>query len=436
MNYFLLIGLLLLLSCNNSATSNSSKEKVEVLNKEVAYPVKVSLQDAMKNVDNSITLASFVDSIEYIPLKLPEEHMLKFFKLYGNDEQEELFFIGDIYQLLVINKRGELVNCIGKKGGGPGEYPQITDVSIDRINKHVYVYAGRLKKLFRYDYKGKFLKEMFRVDIGKFYTEIVYYNKDNFVTLSQMYHPGVDKIKDRLYGYGVMDTLGNLVHHTAPQCSQINTNEDRYIGLMFNYQMTQFKDTKLLVPSGLADTIFTAENNRIVPRYLLDYGDRKPKLEKIWESNNSIRMDNIFNSIFIMNPAYETDRFFLIKLRDKGTEYIVIHDKYLNKSYSTIYDYKTRDKKSSIPVSNLGFYNDLDGGLDAYPICMSTDGNYWVSYIEAYNMLEILNENHFSKHLNVRYPKQQENLKKILHKMKEDDDQVLILMKLRKDVLE
>ncbi|MBO5225950.1 MAG: hypothetical protein J6B46_06065, partial [Parabacteroides sp.] len=83
MNYFLLIGLLLLLSCNNSATSNSSKEKVEVLNKEVAYPVKVSLQDAMKNVDNSITLASFVDSIEYIPLKLPEEHMLKFFKLYG-----------------------------------------------------------------------------------------------------------------------------------------------------------------------------------------------------------------------------------------------------------------------------------------------------------------------------------------------------------------
>lgn len=251
-----------------------------------------------------------------------------------------------------------------------------------------------------------------------------------------MYHLGVDKIKDRLYGYGVMDTLGNLVHHTAPQCSQINTNEDRYIGLMFNYQMTQFKDTKLLVPSGLADTIFTAENNRIVPRYLLDYGDRKPKLEKIWADQKNGRMENIFNSIFIMNPTYETDRFFLIKLRDKGTEYIVIHDKYLNKSYSTIYDYKTRDEKSSIPVSNLGFYNDLDGGLDAYPICMSTDGNYWVSYIEAYDMLEILNENHFSKHSNVRYPKQQENLKKILHKMKEDDDQVLVLMKLRKDVLE
>lgn len=68
-----IILLVVLIGCSSKPSSIQEEEvKVDSLNKNVTYPVKISLQDAMKNVDNTITLSSFVDSIEYIPLKLPQ----------------------------------------------------------------------------------------------------------------------------------------------------------------------------------------------------------------------------------------------------------------------------------------------------------------------------------------------------------------------------
>ena len=168
---------------------------------------------------------------------------------------------------------------------------------------------------------------------------------------------------------------------------------------------------------------------------MLDYGDDKPDLSKLW-SYGEEREYVMYHSIFIMNPAYETLRYFIIKLRKKGVEYIVIHDKYLNNSCSVIYDYVADENRDpNIPINNLGFYNDLDGGVDAYPMIMSSEGNYWVSYIESYQMKELLSKEHFEKRKNVHNLEQQEELKKMLPEMKEDGDQVLILMKLKKSVL-
>ncbi|MDZ3926364.1 hypothetical protein UZS95_07395 [Parabacteroides goldsteinii] len=90
---------------------------------------------------------------------------------------------------------------------------------------------------------------------------------------------------------------------------------------------------------------------------------------------------------------------------------------------------------SALSIKNLGFYNDLDGGVDAYPMIMSSEGNYWVSYVESYQMKELLSKEHFEKRKNVHNLEQQEELKKMLPEMKEDGDQVLILMKLKKSVL-
>lgn len=61
----------------------------------------------MKNVDNTITLSSFVDSIEYIPLKLPDKYAISRFQMYDYDEDCGLFFIGDYNRVLVVYKKGE-----------------------------------------------------------------------------------------------------------------------------------------------------------------------------------------------------------------------------------------------------------------------------------------------------------------------------------------
>ena len=432
-----IILLVVLIGCTTKTSSPQEEVKVDSLNRNVSYPVKVSLQEAIKNVDNTITLSSFVDSIEYIPLKLPNKYGIKFFQIYDYDEESGLFFIGDYNRVLVINKKGEFLRTIGRIGGGPGELANISNVSIDKKNKYVYLYSAQMGAMFRFDYEGKFLKKMFSIltDTDKYRAAYMFYNNDDFVSISETYTYKMEPLKDRLYGYGVLDTLGRMLDHTPSQHTQLDTKKDKYAGLMFNYQMTRFKGSNLLVPSGLADTIFTEIDNKVKPRYLLDYGDDKPDLSKLW-SYGEEREYVMYHSIFIMNPAYETLRYFIIKLRKKGVEYIVIHDKYLNNSCSVIYDYVADENRDpNIPINNLGFYNDLDGGVDAYPMIMSSEGNYWVSYIESYQMKELLSKEHFEKRKNVHNLEQQEELKKMLPEMKEDGDQVLILMKLKKSVL-
>ncbi|EKN20877.1 MULTISPECIES: 6-bladed beta-propeller [Parabacteroides] len=432
-----IILLVVLIGCTSKTSSPQEEVKVDSLNRNVSYPVKVSLQEAIKNVDNTITLSSFVDSIEYIPLKLPNKYGIKFFQIYDYDEESGLFFIGDYNRVLVINKKGEFLRTIGRIGGGPGELANISNVSIDKKNKYVYLYSAQMGAMFRFDYEGKFLKKMFSIltDTDKYRAAYMFYNNDDFVSISETYTYKMEPLKDRLYGYGVLDTLGRMLDHTPSQHTQLDTKKDKYAGLMFNYQMTRFKGSNLLVPSGLADTIFTEIDNKVKPRYLLDYGDDKPDLSKLW-SYGEEREYVMYHSIFIMNPAYETLRYFIIKLRKKGVEYIVIHDKYLNNSCSVIYDYVADENRDpNIPINNLGFYNDLDGGVDAYPMIMSSEGNYWVSYIESYQMKELLSKEHFEKRKNVHNLEQQEELKKMLPEMKEDGDQVLILMKLKKSVL-
>ncbi len=432
-----IILLVVLIGCTTKTSSPQEEVKVDSLNKNVSYPVKISLQEAMKNVNNTITLSSFVDSIEYIPLKLPNKYAISRFQMYDYDEDIGLFFIGDYNRVLVINKKGEFLRTIGRIGGGPGELANISNVSIDKKNKYVYLYSAQMGAMFRFDYEGKFLKKMFSIltDTDKYRAAYMFYNNDDFVSISETYTYKMEPLKDRLYGYGVLDTLGRMLDHTPSQHTQLDTKKDKYAGLMFNYQMTRFKGSNLLVPSGLADTIFTEIDNKVKPRYLLDYGDDKPDLSKLW-SYGEEREYVMYHSIFIMNPAYETLRYFIIKLRKKGVEYIVIHDKYLNNSCSVIYDYVADENRDpNIPINNLGFYNDLDGGVDAYPMIMSSEGNYWVSYIESYQMKELLSKEHFEKRKNVHNLEQQEELKKMLPEMKEDGDQVLILMKLKKSVL-
>ena len=434
-----IILLVVLIGCTTKTSSPQEEVKVDSLNKNVSYPVKISLQEAMKNVNNTITLSSFVDSIEYIPLKLPNKYAISRFQMYDYDEDIGLFFIGDYNRVLVVNKKGEFLHTIGRIGGGPGELACITDVSIDKRNKYVYLYSSTMRSMFRFDYEGNFLKKMFSAlaDNEKYFTAHTFYNNDNFVSISEIYHYGLESIKDRLYGYGVLDTLGKMLDCTPPQYTQLDVEKERYIGLMFNGQMTRFIGGNLLVSSDLSDTIFTVVENKVKPRYLLDYGDEKPDLSEIWSSDEQLRQSAIYNSIFIMNPAYETARYFITKFRKSGIEYIAIHDKYLNKSYSVLYDYSMLGEgyNSALSIKNLGFYNDLDGGVDAYPMIMSSEGNYWVSYVESYQMKELLSKEHFEKRKNVHNLEQQEELKKMLPEMKEDGDQVLILMKLKKSVL-
>ena len=206
-----------------------------------------------------------------------------------------------------------------------------------------------------------------------------------------------------------------------------------YVSFTFNSILKNV----LLLYSGLADTIYTIENNMIVPRIILDYGDRKPKLKELW-AKGSERMRAVRNSIFIMNPAFETGRYFITKLREKETEYVIVYDKFKKLNRSVVYAGRNEIingfNDPNIPISNFGFTNDIVGGVDTYPYTMSSDGNYWVSYVDADVMKNLLTDEYFAKRTDVQNKEQQVKLKELVRTINEEDNQILILMKLKIEI--
>ena len=72
-------------------------------------------------------------------LNLANDYYLKFFSLHGYDEKEKTFFVGDLYNVLSTDSTGTIKHKLGRRGQGPGEYPQVGTVSFDTKKKLVYI---------------------------------------------------------------------------------------------------------------------------------------------------------------------------------------------------------------------------------------------------------------------------------------------------------
>ena len=74
-----------------------------------------------------------------------------------------------------------------------------------------------------------------------------------------------------------------------------------------------------------------------------------------------------------------------------------------------------------------GFENDIDGGLPFYPQSVSSSGTYWLVYVK-----EILTEGYFAAHLDILNKNKQDELRAIVANADEEDNPILVLLKLRK----
>ena len=148
--------------------------------------------------------------------------------------------------------------------------------------------------------------------------------------------------------------------------------------------------------------------------------------------NNDIREAEKERSLLIMDPAYETSRYFFIRASKKDDKYIICHDKYENRSFSVKYKENPIIAEEYLSVK-IGFRNDIDGGIDTYLRSISTLGNYWVSCISAYAMKTLLTDEYFASHKDVLDKAAQEKLKALVKNLNEEDDQILMLMKVKND---
>ena len=133
---YILILFVLFTACNSGARTEQEDD---------ATVISLNLSSPQKE----LALSEFIDSISTIRLTLPDS--LFFGQVSSILTDKENIYAKDSKQHVMFrfNKDGEFLNTIGRRGGGPGEYPNIgrtflgdNCVYIDHLaSRHIYSYA-------------------------------------------------------------------------------------------------------------------------------------------------------------------------------------------------------------------------------------------------------------------------------------------------------
>lgn len=104
-------------------------------------------------------LSSIYKSVKIISLDNSEVTLADIVKIQGADNF--IYILDQAQQLYMFNNDGKLLQKIGSKGGGPGEYTDISDFTIDYDRGYIYALEFRVQAIYIYDLlTGSFLESI------------------------------------------------------------------------------------------------------------------------------------------------------------------------------------------------------------------------------------------------------------------------------------
>lgn len=346
-----------------------------------------------------VLLSEYADSIQYITLSFE----VPIRNIRAIDFYNDLVFIGaGIEGMLVFNKDGSFHKKIGNNGRGPGEYYSVNSFTIDYENGLIYLLdAGREAKVMVYSFNGDFRYEFSNVDLHGIFQKIVHL--DNKLYLFEIFIAG-----SATYNWVEIDLHGNVISTKKNSISNINTNATIYINPVYKFQ------NGIGYWNQYNDTVFRIENGKSMARFFFAKGNfRLP-------TDNTSDLDKYFKVITIL----ESDKNAWIIEINSPTDNVIIVDKIggLLKS--------ANDKNIKTAIN--GLVNDVDGGLNFVPISYFkiNGGEYLVGRNDAYLLKSWVASKNF-KNSSPKYLKKKMELKRLANSLNENDNPVLMLVKLK-----
>lgn len=380
---------LFLISCKTINNKNNSQLRVFNL-KELPKISVVKLSDL-----------GFVD-IEYIPLETTPNcvisHILKI--EIGNG----FYLIQNLNKIYEFQNDGSFVSKIGTEGRGPNEYTVAHDIDIERRNQNIYLVSAWQKKFFVYTEYGDFLRTFHSPQ-----------NTINFrVTKDGILCYNSNVMANTDISYNLIDTLGRTIKNFSNKYPWTRVGTSLLAAENLYYRF----DNRLFKKEIYSDTIYTFEDKEFKPHLVIEQGGKlltpeaRSKYGPEYLSEHYIIQTNLFE--FGDYIYYE----FSYDFKIGGQNF-----------YRGFIGSKKNNSQVLIDASK-GLINDLDNGPNII-LKSIKDDNTIISWVDALELKKLVASEDFNNS-NPKYPERKKELEKLAKKIKESDNPIIVLVKLKK----
>jgi hypothetical protein len=391
----ILITPLFLISCRNTNITNNQNI------------ITFNLTERPNITAVKLSDLGFVD-IEYILLETNEQSVVHEINeimfndiIFGNDYFITYFFT----QIHVFRYDGSFVARIGTVGRGPNEFTFVHDVDIDKKSQFIYLVDGWRKKFFVYSERGEFIRT-FQVPLSAasefkiIDSKILCYNRNHLGNIEN--------------SFVLMDTLGGIIKNFPNRYPFINKHSIYGAGqenLFYRFNNLLFKK------EVYSDTIYLFDGRDFKPHLIIDVGDRllTPKARS--------EFDGMYLAKNYITP---------LNLFEFG-DYIYYEFTYEFKIYGDDVCGFIGSKKAGFQAfinPKQGFVNDLDGGPNIWPKTIKDD-NTIIGMVNALQLKSHVASEAF-KNSTPKFPEKKKELEKLAKSLKETDNPVLMLVRLKK----
>ena len=369
--------------------------------------VTFNLKKLPKVSNLKLSELGFVD-IEYIPLESNEQSMIS-----GTDDlmfRNKLVFgerdciIQRFSTILEFKTNGRFITKIGTKGKGPNEFTAAHDVNINQTNKDIYLLARWQKKFFVYSENGKLLRT-FPVTFSPSEFQFI---DDKILCYSE------NHIGDIQNSYTLIDTNGKVIKNFPNKYPF--KNHDAFLIPAEN--LFYMFGNKLFKKEVYSDTIYLYDNGNFTPHMVIQVGEKlispkaRSEFDGFYLAKNYIMPLNLFE--FGDYVYYEF-----------AYKYVIPNDVLILSFIGS-----KKNNFRAIINTGQGFTNDLDGGLNILPKTIKDD-NTIIGWVDALKLKTHVASEDF-KNSTPKYPEKKKELEKLADSLKETDNPVLILVRLKK----
>ncbi len=352
--------------------------------------------------ENEITLSEIADEVTYIPLEnsfpLGAIYNIKFIN-------NTIYFSSKDVGILAFDREGKTLKKIGVIGRGPGEYLYKNNFTVNEKTETVYILdRGDIIKVF-FRKTGQFIRS-FPLQEHGVSEAIEYYNSKLFVSYAIQF-------ENARYKWIVFDTLGNVIKKTEREIPVFTAN--------YGNGETIYKfENRIYYWNNYTDTVFSVlPDLRKESSFIISPGEHRPPRSKL--SLEQLMQNKFLN----LNKIFETNRFFVIRYFYNKPALALI-DKHKQESYLIYLEYENENCLN-------GIENDIDGGQFFIPENYFTEkGREYMVGLQYPNQIKALMVSTDFINSTPKYPAKKKELLKLANSLKETDNPVLMIVRLKK----